>query len=69
MKTTYHYDITDDPCHGCRFAIKREDPYMFERPYVCINRKGLEDMVSRTMMVLEMGRLDEAYRLLGMRVP
>ena len=55
----------NDPCHGCRFSLEREDMYLFDRPYVCTNESRISELVERTQTILDLGRLKEANVILG----
>ena len=54
-----------DPCHGCKFAVPRENPPMFARRYVCTNKKRIEDLLHKITGFLDDRRLNDAYSLLG----
>lgn len=55
---------SDDPCYGCAFARERQDRYMFERPFVCLNKDRINDIVNRCKILIDAERLKEACHLL-----
>ena len=65
MTNFMNYDImANDPCYRCAFASTRPDRCMFERPYVCLNKERINDIVNRCKILIDAERLKEACHLL-----